>query len=72
MPTITTLSTVATAPVLVKTVMSEDEFLALGETKHHEYYDGMCVVNPPSRRHAAPRPRSSACSTRSCRADISS
>jgi Uma2 family endonuclease len=31
--------------------MSPEEFRALGETKHAEYYDGMCVVNPPSRRH---------------------
>src|SRR5512143_2080293 len=30
--------------------MSPEEFRALGETKHAEYYDGMCVVNPPSRR----------------------
>lgn len=52
MPTITTLQPVATRPALVKTLMTEAEFLALGETKHHEYYDGMCVVNPPNRRHA--------------------
>src|SRR5512135_640560 len=31
--------------------MSPEEFRALGEMKHAEYYDGMCVVNPPSRRH---------------------
>ena len=31
--------------------MPYDEYLALGETKHHEYYDGMCVVNPPNLRH---------------------
>jgi Uma2 family endonuclease len=31
--------------------MRYEEYLALGETKHHEYYDGMCVVNPPSLRH---------------------
>src|SRR5512144_524107 len=31
--------------------MSPEEFRALGETKHAEYYDGMCIVNPPSRRH---------------------
>lgn len=33
--------------------MSFDDFVALGETKHHEWYDGMCIVNPPTRRHAA-------------------
>jgi Uma2 family endonuclease len=32
--------------------MSFDDFVALGETKHHEWYDGMCIVNPPTRRHA--------------------
>jgi len=52
MPNATTLSRVVTMPALVKTVMSEKDFLALGETKHHEYYDGMCVVNPPNRSHA--------------------
>jgi len=31
--------------------MSYDAYLALGETKHHEYYDGLLFVNPPSRRH---------------------
>jgi hypothetical protein len=31
--------------------MTEEQFLALGETKHHEYYDGMCVVNLPRKRH---------------------
>ena len=31
--------------------MSFEEFLALGETMHHEYYDGLCIVNPPDRRH---------------------
>jgi Uma2 family endonuclease len=51
MPTVTTLSSVAIQPALVKTVMSEVEYLALGETKHDEYYDGMRIVNPPTRRH---------------------
>jgi Uma2 family endonuclease len=32
--------------------MTYAAYRALGETKHHEYYDGMCVINPPSRRHA--------------------
>ena len=31
--------------------MSWDEYQSLGETKHHEHYDGITVVNPPSRRH---------------------
>lgn len=38
---------------LVTFEMSEADYLALGETKHTEYYDGMCVVNPPERRHQA-------------------
>lgn len=41
------------APALVTFEMSEADYLALGETKHTEYYDGMCVVNPPERRHQA-------------------
>ena len=36
----------------LRTPMEYDDYLALGETKHHEYYDGLCVVNPPSRSHA--------------------
>jgi Uma2 family endonuclease len=32
--------------------MTREQFDALGETKHHEYYDGMCVVNPPRYAHA--------------------
>lgn len=33
------------------TPMSYAQYEALGETKHHEYYDGLSIVNPPSRRH---------------------
>lgn len=40
-----------TAGASLKTPMSYEGYLALGETKHHEYYDGLTVVNPPSRRH---------------------
>ena len=36
----------------LRTPMDYEEYLALGETKHHEYYDGLCVVNPPSRTHS--------------------
>jgi Uma2 family endonuclease len=32
--------------------MPYEAYLALGETKHHEYYDGLCVVNPPTRTHS--------------------
>lgn len=31
--------------------MSFEDFLAQGETKYHEYYDGLCVVNPPTVKH---------------------
>ena len=31
--------------------MCWQDYQALGETKHTEYYDGLAVVNPPSRRH---------------------
>lgn len=36
----------------LRTPMGYEAFLALGETKHHEFYDGLCVVNPPTRRHS--------------------
>jgi Uma2 family endonuclease len=36
----------------LRTPMAYADYRALGETKHHEYYDGLCVVNPPSRRHS--------------------
>ena len=32
--------------------MSYDDYAALGETHHDEYYDGARWVNPPNRRHA--------------------
>jgi len=35
----------------LRTPMRLDDFLALGETKHAEYYDGVCVMNPPTRQH---------------------
>ncbi len=36
----------------LRTPMAYGDYLALGETKHHEYYDGLCVVNPPTRAHS--------------------
>lgn len=36
----------------LRTPMDYEAYLALGETKHHEYYDGLCVVNPPTRTHS--------------------
>lgn len=36
----------------LRTPMAWSDYLALGEAKHTEYYDGLCVVNPPNRRHA--------------------
>ena len=32
--------------------MAYEDYLALGEAHHEEYYDGARWVNPPSRRHA--------------------
>jgi len=52
MATTGTIGRVSTSrPTLSKLPMSREEFSALGDTKHHEYYDGMCIVNPPQRRH---------------------
>lgn len=31
--------------------MTWEEWQALGETKHHEWWDGVCVVNPPNLWH---------------------
>ncbi len=36
----------------LRTPMAYESYLALGEAKHHEYYDGLCVVNPPTRAHS--------------------
>jgi Uma2 family endonuclease len=36
----------------LRTPMAYEDYVALGEAKHHEYYDGLCVVNPPSRNHS--------------------
>ena len=36
----------------LRTPMAYEDYVALGEAKHHEYYDGLCVVNPPSRSHS--------------------
>jgi Uma2 family endonuclease len=50
-----TLETMVERPVggaSLRTPMEYEDYLALGETKHHEYYDGLCVVNPPSRSHS--------------------
>jgi hypothetical protein len=35
----------------LRTPMSVEEYLALNDAKHTEYYDGVCVVNPPTRQH---------------------
>jgi hypothetical protein len=39
-----------TGGALLRTPMACEEYLALGETKHHECYDGLCV--PPNRTQA--------------------
>lgn len=35
----------------LRTPMSLEDFERLGETHHHEWYDGLCIVNPPARQH---------------------
>lgn len=35
----------------LRTPMSVEEYLALSDAKHTEYFDGVCVVNPPTRQH---------------------
>ena len=53
MSTTSTLESMGTTlhPALTKIPMTRQQFEALGETRHHEYYGGMCVVNPPRRNH---------------------
>jgi Uma2 family endonuclease len=36
----------------LRTPMAWSDYVAIGEAKYTEYYDGLCVVNPPNRRHA--------------------
>jgi hypothetical protein len=36
---------------LTKIPMTRQQFGALGDNKHREYYDGMCVANPPRKNH---------------------
>jgi Uma2 family endonuclease len=36
---------------LLRVPMSREDYLALGEARHHEWYDGMCVVSPPTLKH---------------------
>jgi putative restriction endonuclease len=45
------MQTSVTGGSSVRTPMAYADYLARGETKHTEYYDGMCVVNPPNKRH---------------------
>ena len=49
--TLNAVQTQLTGGASLRTPMRYEQYLALGETKHHEYYDGLCVVNPPSLRH---------------------
>src|SRR5450756_1668165 len=50
--TLPAMATQVVAGGSLRVPMTYAAYRALGETKHHEYYDGMCVINPPSRRHA--------------------
>ncbi|PWJ48153.1 Putative restriction endonuclease [Quadrisphaera granulorum] len=42
------------------------EFLALGETKHHEYYDDVVTATSPSRRHVTVQSRLTRCLQDAC------
>src|SRR5664280_1640960 len=50
--TLPAMATQVVAGGSLRVPMTYAAYRALGGTKHHEYYDGMCVINPPSRRHA--------------------
>ena len=49
--TLNAVQTQLTGGSSLRTPMPYEQYVELGEIKHHEYYDGMCVVNPPSLRH---------------------
>jgi Uma2 family endonuclease len=36
---------------LLRVPMQREKYLALGETRHAEWFDGLCVVSPPTRLH---------------------
>jgi len=41
-----------TAGGTLRVPLSWDDWVALGETKHHEFCDGLVTVNPPTIRHS--------------------
>ena len=58
-----------TAGGTLRVPMSWDDWTALGETRHHEFYDGLVTVNPPSIRHSIITTRLGAALLAACRAD---
>lgn len=58
-----------TAGGTLRVPMSWDEWKALGETKHHEFYDGLVTVNPPTIRHSIIASRLGAALVASCPSD---
>ena len=55
-----------TAGGMLRVPMSWDEWSSLGETKHHEFYDGVVTVNPPTIRHSIIAGRLTAALTTAC------
>lgn len=51
MGSITVVMTSLVGGASLRTPASYEEYLSLGEVRHHEYFDGMVIVNPPGRRH---------------------
>lgn len=49
--------------------MSWDEWEALGETHHHEFYDGLLTVDPPTIRHSVIAGRLTATLAAACPSD---
>jgi Uma2 family endonuclease len=50
----------------VRVPMSYEEWLGLGETKHHEWSEGVLYVNPPSRWHVLVAKHLSRCLDDAC------
>lgn len=58
-----------TAGGTLRVPMSWEEWTTLGETKHHEFYDGLVTVHPPTIRHSIIATRLGAALLASCPSD---
>ena len=57
MSTLAFVDTAIAMGASLRTPMSWEDYLALGETKFTEYIDGLCIVNAPTVRHSRAKSR---------------